>query len=83
MQKFGSRVQTVGPNDRPCFLVHASLPEVVRVAERLTQRAVEQERAVDVTYDSVIEFNSEPITIERLNVGHTQHAAKCYASGSI
>jgi hypothetical protein len=74
VQKLGSRVQAVGPDHRPRFLVDASLPEVLRITQRLTQRSVEQEGAVNVSHDPVVEFDSEPMALERLDISDMEHS---------
>jgi hypothetical protein len=44
-------------------LVYADLPEVVGVPERLAQGPVEQERAVHIADDAVVELHSKAIWI--------------------
>jgi hypothetical protein len=63
VEQFRRWVQPVRPHDRPRRLVYADLPEVVRVTERLAEGPVEQERAVHVSDDTVVELHPEAIWI--------------------
>ena len=66
MKDIGIRVEPVGPNDRSGILVDADLPEVVRVAQWLTQRSVHQRRSVEVSHQAVAEGEALVVVVERL-----------------
>ncbi len=68
------RIEPVGPDDGARFFVDAYLPEVVGVAQRLAEGAAEEECAVDVADESVVESHAETVVVERLGVGDSKHA---------
>lgn len=74
------RFEAVGPNDRARFLVNANLTEVRRVLEVLAEWAVEEVGNVDLTNKSVVECQSQAISLEGLNSRHPDNHAQCHAT---
>jgi hypothetical protein len=56
VQQLRRRIEPIRPHDRPRLLVDPSLAEVLQIPQRLTEAAVQQERAIDVAYDAVVKL---------------------------
>ena len=74
VQQLGCGIEPVWPNDCARLLVDADLAEIPQVAQRLTERAAQQERAVDIPNGSVVERHAETVAVEGLYVGDSKHA---------
>jgi hypothetical protein len=59
----------------------ADLPEVVGIAQRLAERSVHQEPAVDLSDDAVAEFQSEAEVIQWFDVCDAEHGADAKGAG--
>jgi hypothetical protein len=47
VEKLRRRIEPVGADDRPSVIIDSNPPEVVGVLQRLAERSMQQERAVD------------------------------------
>ncbi len=74
VQQLRCGIEPVWPNDCARLLVDADLAEVPHVAQRLTERPAEQERAVDVPNGAVVERDAETVADEGLYIGDSKHA---------
>lgn len=74
VQEFGGGIEPIRPDDGASLGVHADLAEVLAVAQLLAERAVQQERAVDVPDHAVVERHAQAVAVKRLDVGHLEHA---------
>lgn len=73
MKKLRRRVEAVRPHDRPRFRIDAHLTEVVEIAKRLAERSTQQERAIDLAHDPIVERDTQPVPIQWLNFGYAKH----------
>jgi hypothetical protein len=63
MQELWGGIKAVGPYHRSCLVIDPNLPEVCGIAQRLPERPVEQEGAVDITLDAIAERNPQAIAV--------------------
>lgn len=57
MQERWRGIKAVGPYHRSCLVIDPNLPEVRGIAQGLSERPVEQEGAVDIALDAIVECN--------------------------
>lgn len=72
MEHVRVRVEAVRPNDRPRRFVDAHSSEVVRISERLAERASKQEGGIDLALHAVVEDEPETVAVEGFNLCHSQ-----------
>lgn len=73
VQDLRSWVESIRPHHRSPLLIDANLLEVLRVTQRLAEGAPEEERAVDVAYDAVVERDAKAVIIEWFDVSDSEH----------
>jgi hypothetical protein len=61
IEAFGSHVDPVRPNNRPCFRVDSDLGEVSRVTEGFKNTLPFSGREVDITDGAVVEKEAESV----------------------
>jgi hypothetical protein len=57
MQELWRWIKAVGPYHRSCLVIHLGLPEVRGIAQGLPERPMQQEGAVDIALDAIVERN--------------------------
>jgi hypothetical protein len=57
MQELWRWIKAVGPYHRSCLVIDLGLPEVREIAQGLPERPMEQEGAVDIAPDAIVERN--------------------------
>jgi len=73
VRKLGGRIETVGPDNRACFVVNADLPEVLEVAQLFAEGPTQQERTIDIPNHSVAERHAQTVSVKALNIGDPKH----------
>jgi hypothetical protein len=63
VEKLWGRVETVGPHYGSRLVVHANLSEILKIAQSLTQSSAQQERAVDIAHDAIVERNPDAVPL--------------------
>jgi hypothetical protein len=67
--------------DRVATKSDANRSEVLKIAQRLAQRSAQQERAVDITHDPIVERNPQTVSFQRLDIGDSEHRVHATAAG--
>jgi len=67
VEEFWRRIEAIGPDDRASVVIDSDLAEVVDVLQRLTERAAEQEGAVDHALGPVVELDLELVAVKRFD----------------
>jgi hypothetical protein len=57
MQELWRWIKAVGPYHRSCLVIDPYLPEVLGITQGLPERPMEQEGAVDIALDNIVERN--------------------------
>lgn len=57
MQELWCGIKAVGPYHRSCLVIDPNLPEVRGIAQGFPERPVEQEGAIDIALDAIVECN--------------------------
>jgi hypothetical protein len=73
VQKLGRGIKTIRPYDRSCLVVDPDLPKVRWVAQALPKRPANQESAVDIALNAIVERNPQAIAIKRLDASDSEH----------
>lgn len=73
VEELRRRIEPVWPDDRPSVIVDSDLLEVVEVLQRLAERSMQQEGAVDDAYDPVVELDLEPVAVKWLDCCDFEH----------
>jgi hypothetical protein len=63
VQELWRGIKAVGPYHRSGLVIDLNLPEVLRIAQGLPERPVEQEGAVNISFDAIVERNPEAIVV--------------------
>jgi hypothetical protein len=61
MQKLWCGIKAVGPYHRSRFVIDPNLPEVIGITQGFSQRPVQQEGAVDIALNAVVEHYPQAV----------------------
>ncbi len=81
VENLGRGVQPVWPHGRPRLFIDAGLAEVVWISQGPAEGAMQQERAVDVAHDAVVEGHAKLVSVERFDFGDPEHHGHATPAG--